>query len=259
MVSFFGFSFFFGEKKKKNSKALSPPTPPPPLHPTPLFKLTWQVLEHDAKVGPLRARPDELHDVAVPHLPHDVHLLEELGKLRRVGRDVAEDLDGDVGAAVGAAVEVSEGARGDALVADDFCGVELEVVGGRGRAREGRGRDEAVGGGGKAAVPPVREGAAAARGGRAGGGRPSPDRRQRSHAGLRVGSRSRAGVCGSSASSSSSSSSRRRVGPRGRQLRQPLGQDVLELVGGLSCPAVDDEDVEGEAVEGVEGVGLADV
>jgi hypothetical protein len=49
------------------------------------------------------------------------------------------------------------------------------------------------------------------------------------------------------------------VRPRRGQLRQPLAQDVLELVGRLPRPAVDDEDVEREAVEGVEGVRLADV
>ena len=115
-----------------------------PLQKQLFLVLTGQVLEHDAQVGPLRAGTDELDDVAVPDLAHDVGLLQEFGELRRVGRDVAEDLDRDVGAAVGPAVEVAEGARCDALVADDLGGVELEVVRRGRRARQGGGGDEAV-------------------------------------------------------------------------------------------------------------------
>ena len=188
----------------------------------------------------------------MPHLAHDVDLLQELCKLRRVGRDVAEDLDRDVRAAVGAAVEVAESARGDALVADDLRGVELEVVGRRGGAREGRGGDEAVD------VASVCEGAA--RGGQPRGGvspaaRSSSDRRERSQAGLGAA----LGRFGASGGPSHPPPAGRRVRPRRGQLRQPLAQDVLELVGRLPRPAVDDEDVEREAVEGVEGVRLADV
>lgn len=192
----------------------------------------------------------------MPHLAHDVDLLQELGKLRRVGRDVAQDLDGNVGAAVGPAVEVAERARGDALVADDLGGVELEVVRGRGRAREGRGRDEAVCGVSSFALEAAASAAAAARGGGAGRGSPPAYRRQRSHSWLLL----RVGVCvGICSTSGVSCSSGRRVGPGGRELREPLRKHVLELVRGLARPAVDDEDVEREAVERVEGVGLADV
>ena len=186
------------------------------------------------------------------------YLLQELGELRRVRRNVPQDLHRNVSPAVGPAVEVAKGSGSDALVADDLGGVELEVVGGRRRAREGRSRDEAVD---DVVRSSVGYRAAAAREGAARGARASSrssDRGQRPNARLGAASRS-SSVRAPRPRPRRACSSGRRVGPRRRQLRQPLGQNVFQFIRRLAGPAVDDEDVEREAVERVEGVRLADV
>ena len=143
-----------------------------------------------------------------------------------------------------AALEAGGGGRDGACCCRGGSGVA------RRGAREGRGGDEAVD------VASVCEGAA--RGGQPRGGvspaarSSSAERRERSQAGLGA-------ALGRFGGPSHPPPAGRRVRPRRGQLRQPLAQDVLELVGRLPRPAVDDEDVEREAVEGVEGVRLADV
>lgn len=189
---------------------------------------------------------------------------------------IAQDLDGHVLAAVGAAEQVAKRTAGNLLVEGDVTRVQLPVAvrcagGGLATGRHAR-------------VPePGREGRGFELGGVVGlsmladttsSSRFSTPRRTPLHLRQlgqvlgrhallrrrpRIGRAALAAGAGAAAAATAASDAAGPAHHGRRQLLKPPAEYVLQLLGAAAGPAIDDKDVEAEVIPRVEGVGLTDV